>query len=128
MNRRQLIKTVAATGLGVMVAPQLVKAQSKSGDVLGCDPTCAPPGPSLPSPPDTRTPEQVWEDWKARELDWLDTLVNLNDGYKGVYFLALRQYVVLRNRMIERGKEIVTRTFDGQECILINGNIITVQQ
>ena len=64
---------------------------------------------------DIRTPEQIWT----------DATIDAGPLYPhhSLFYLDKSYYDHLKRRLIERGLEVVTKTFDGQEILVLNDNL-----
>ena len=131
MNRRQALKRVAGLGVGVTLAPVVAKAVGHTAkasfvNAVPCGASnCAPPAcaPSTP-PEDSRTPEQVFEDYVENLATSIlnDLNAKRHKSYKATYLVPDNVFQRIQEKL---GDTADLRTIAGQKCLIVNGSIIT---
>ena len=131
MNRRTAIRKAIGIGAGLAAVPVLATV-AKANDSLvtnsacGVQTGCSTPA-YVPSPPDTRTPEQIIEDQYKEEV--IDVIRHLtHEPYLGqrryAYSVWHQTYVRTLTALREQALPFEARLIDDVPCLIgTNGNI-----
>ena len=132
MNRRDLIKGAVASGVGMLAVTTLKAQGGATHDGPEGTLRAHPQQPvfvgenAFKPKPDTRTPEEVFADWRQGQELWMRNFIEADTTYfKNLYSLEMDQYFRLKNMLITRGITPDLRIFEGVEAIILNGNVIT---